>query len=216
VKPAPTGSVFRKEIMKYDRNKHHRRSIPLPGYDYRTPGAYFITICSWQRECLFGEVIDDTMQLSPYGKTVFFNWSILPKRYPNVELDNFIVMPNHVHGIIVLKDSREINYTESDKLALKKSKIYPLSEIVRGLKTSSARRINQVRYLTGVSVWQRGYYEHIIRNEESLFAIREYIINNPLSWGKDELYPHNSVKINESSPLSIAWNGKSYIPSIVL
>ena len=202
--------------MKYDRNKHHRRSIPLPGYDYRTPGAYFITICSWQRECLFGEVIDDTMQLSPYGKTVFFNWSILPKRYPNVELDNFIVMPNHVHGIIVLKDSREINYTESDKLALKKSKIYPLSEIVRGLKTSSARRINQVRYLTGVSVWQRGYYEHIIRNEESLFAIREYIINNPLSWGKDELYPHNSVKINESSPLSIAWNGKSYIPSIVL
>ena len=202
--------------MKYDRNKHHRRSIRLPGYDYRTPGAYFITICSWQRECLFGEVIDDTMQLSPYGKTVFFNWSVLPKRYPNVELDNFIVMPNHVHGIIVLKDSREINYTESDKLALKKSKIHPLSEIVRGLKTFSARRINQMRYLTGVSVWQRGYYEHIIRNEESLFAIREYIINNPLSWGKDELYPHNSVKINESSPLSIAWNGKSYIQSIVL
>ena len=134
--------------MKYDRNKHHRRSIRLPGYDYRTPGAYFITICSWQRECLFGEVIDDTMQLSPYGKIVFFNWSILPKRYPNVELDNFIVMPNHVHGIIVLKDSREINYTESDKLALKKSKIHPLSEIVRGLKTSSARRINQMRYLT--------------------------------------------------------------------
>jgi len=202
--------------MKYDRNKHQRRSIRLPGYDYRTPGAYFITICSWQRECLFGEVIDDTMQLSPYGKTVFFNGSILPKRYPNVELDNFIVMPNHVHGIIVLKDSREINYTESDKLALKKSKIHPLSEIVRGLKTSSARRINQMRYLTGVSVWQRGYYEHIIRNEESLFAIREYIINNPLSWGKDELYPHNSVEINESSPLSIAWNGKSYIQSIVL
>ncbi len=202
--------------MKYDRNKHHRRSIRLPGYDYKTPGAYFITICSWQRECLFGEVIDDTMQLSLYGKTVFFNWSILPKRYPNVELDNFIVMQNHVHGIIVLKDSREINYTESDKLALKKSKIHPLSEIVRGLKTSSARRINQMRYLTGVSVWQRGYYEHIIRNEESLFAIREYIINNPLSWGKDELYPHNSVKINESSPLSIAWNGKSYIQSIVL
>jgi putative transposase len=150
--------------MKYERNKHHRRSIRLPGYNYRTPGAYFITICSWQRECLFDEVIDGIMQLSPYGKTVLFNWSILPKRYQNVALDNFIVMPNHIHGIILLKGSPEINNTE----------------------------------------------------EESLFAIREYIINNPFSWGKDELYPHNSVKINESSPLSIKWNGKSYIQSIVL
>ena len=101
-------------------------------------------------------------------------------------------------------------------MGLIKEKIHPLSEIVRGLKTSSARRINQMRYLTGISVWQRGYYEHIIRNEESLFAIREYIINNPLLWGKDELYPHNSVKINESSPLAIECNGKSYIQSIVL
>jgi putative transposase len=151
--------------MKYDRHKHHRRSIRLPGYDYTTPGAYFITICSWQRECLFGEIIDGTMQLSPYGKTVLFNWSILPKRYQNVALDNFVVMPNHVHGIIVLKDWLEKNYTESDKFALRKSTIHPLSEIVRGLKTSSARRINKMRYLTGVSVWQRGYYEHIIRNE---------------------------------------------------
>jgi REP element-mobilizing transposase RayT len=202
--------------MKYDPNKHHRRSIRLPGYDYRTTGAYFITICSWQRECLFGEVINDQMQLSPYGKTVLFNWSLLPKRYQNVALDNFIVMPNHVHGIIVLKGNPEINFTESEKFGLRESKIHPLSEIVRGLKTSSARRINQMRYLTGISVWQRGYYEHIIRNEESLVAIREYIVNNPLLWGKDELYPHNSVKINESSPLAIEWNGKSYIQSIVL
>jgi REP element-mobilizing transposase RayT len=202
--------------MKYDPNKHHRRSIRLPGYDYRTPGAYFITICSWQRECLFGEVINDKMQLSPYGKTVLFNWSLLPKRYQNVALDNFIVMPNHVHGIIVLKGSPERNSTESKKFGHRKSKIHPLSEIVRGLKTSSARRINQMRYLTSLSVWQRGYYEHIIRNEESLVAIREYIVNNPLLWGKDELYPHNLVKINESSPLAIQWNGKSYIQSIVL
>nr|WP_172186316.1 transposase [Microcoleus asticus] len=202
--------------MKYDPNKHHRRSIRLPGYDYRTPGSYFITICSWQRECLFGEVINDKMQLSPYGKTVLFNWSLLPKRYKNVALDDFIVMPNHVHGIIVLKGSPEINYTESDKFGHRKSTIHPLSEIVRGLKTSSARRINQMRYLRGISVWQRGYYEHIIRNEESLVAIREYIVNNPVLWGKDELYPHNSVKINESSRLAIEWKGKSYIQSIVV
>ena len=79
--PPPNEQLFYGDkIMKYDPHKHHRRSIRLPGYDYRVPGAYFITICSWQRECLFGEVINDKMQLSRYGKTVLFNWSILPKR----------------------------------------------------------------------------------------------------------------------------------------
>jgi REP element-mobilizing transposase RayT len=89
--------------MKYNPNKHHRRSIRLKGYDYTQAGAYFITICTWQRDSLFGEVINGEMQLSRYGQTVQFNWDILPKRYPNVELDAFIVMPNHVHGILVLK-----------------------------------------------------------------------------------------------------------------
>ncbi len=125
--PPPNEQLFYGDkIMKYDPHKHHRRSIRLPGYDYRVPGAYFITICSWQRECLFGEVINDKMQLSRYGKTVLFNWSILPKRYQNVALDNFIVMPNHVHGIIVLKCSPEINSTELDTFGQKKSKIHPL------------------------------------------------------------------------------------------
>jgi hypothetical protein len=88
--------------MKYDPHKHHRRSIRLKGYDYTQAGAYFVTICTWQRECLLGEVINGEMQLSRYGETVQFNWNILPKRYPNVELDAFIVMPNRVHGIILL------------------------------------------------------------------------------------------------------------------
>lgn len=109
------GLCVGKEIIKYDRHKHHRPSIRLPKYDYTTPGAYFITICSWQRECLCGEVIDDTMQLSSYAKTVLFNGRILLKRYPNVELDNFIVLPNHLHGIILLKYGPARNSTESDK-----------------------------------------------------------------------------------------------------
>jgi REP element-mobilizing transposase RayT len=180
--------------MKYDPHKHHRRSIRLKGYDYTQAGAYFVTICTWQRECLLGDVINGEMQLSRYGETVQFNWNILPKRYPNVELDAFIVMPNHVHGIILLEEGAGLDRLSADaskfsgKPAPTSSKLYGLSEIVRGLKTFSARRINQIRCQSGVAVWQRGYYERIIRDEESLIAIREYIIKNPLCWEKDKLY----------------------------
>ena len=212
--------------MKYDPNKHHRRSIRLKGYDYTKAGAYFITICTWQREHLFGDIVNGEMQLSRYGETVRFNWDNLPKRYRNVELDAFIIMPNHVHGIIVLTDNGlegaglESLSVESDKLLVKpaptKTKLHGLSEIVRGFKPFSARRINQIRRMTGVSVWQRGYYEHIIRNEESLMAIREYIINNPLCWEKDQLYPNNLEKSDESSRLVFESNGKLYTQDIVL
>ena len=212
--------------MKYDPNKHHRRSIRLKGYDYTKAGAYFITICTAQHQHLFGDIVNGEMQLSRYGETVRFNWDNLPKRYRNVELDAFIIMPNHVHGIIVLTDNGlegaglESLSVESDKLLVKpaptKTKLHGLSEIVRGFKTFSARRINQIRRMTGVSVWQRGYYEHIIRNEESLMAIREYIINNPLCWEKDQLYPNNLEKSDESSRLVFESNGKLYTQDIVL
>jgi len=212
--------------MKYDPHKPHRRSIRLKGYDYTQAGAYFVTICTWQRECLLGEVINGEMQLSRYGETVQFNWNILPKRYPNVELDAFIVMPNHVHGIILL-DASGLEGTGLERLsadaskfsgkpAPTPSKLYGLPEIVRGLKTFSARRINQIRGKSGVAVWQRGYYERIIRDEESLIAIREYIIKNPLCWEKDKLYANHLNKGNESSPLVFESNGKYYTQVIVM
>ena len=193
---------------------------------YTQAGAYFVTICAWQRECLLGEVINGEMQLSRYGETVQFNWNILPKRYPNVELDAFIVMPNHVHGIILL-DASGLEGTGLERLsadaskfsgkpAPTPSKLYGLSEIVRGLKTFSARRINQIRGKSGVAVWQRGYYERIIRDEESLIAIREYIIKNPLCWEKDKLYANHLNKGNESSPLVFESNGKYYTQVIVM
>lgn len=214
--------------MKYNPQKHHRRSIRLKEYDYTQAGAYFITICTWQRECLFGNVVNREMQLSRYGEAVRFNWDYLPKRYPYVKLDAFIIMPNHIHGIIFLIDNannmhsvgadleiildrktsrggfnqyifREIDNPKKPaptaQPALTKSTIkrHGLPEVVRGFKTFSARRINQLRCMAGVPVWQRNYYEHIIRNEESLQKIRDYIINNPLSWQQDELYPDNSL-----------------------
>jgi putative transposase len=182
--------------MKYNPEKHHRRSIRLKGYDYTQAGMYFVTICIWQRECLLGNVVGTDLpissnndndinqptpmytELSRYGQVVQYNWNILAKKFSNVQLDEFVIMPNHIHGIIQLKASGE----------------KPLSEIIQSFKTSSARRINQLRDSKGTPVWQRDYYEHIIRNEEALQKIRTYILNNPLSWQQDQLHPNNPSK----------------------
>lgn len=227
--------------MKYDPNKHHRRSIRLKGYDYTQAGAYFVTICTWQRTRILGDVVNGEMQLSRFGQTVQFNWDNLPKRYPHVQLDAFIVMPNHVHGIIVLPDKYATNSCKvgenlvsvtgmvgaglemlftQDKSIVKhaptKVKFHGLPENIRGFKTFSARRINQIRCMAGVPVWQRGYYEHIIRNETSLQEIRKYIINNSLFWEKDQLHTNKPCKWNEARPLVFEGKGGLYTQGIVL
>lgn len=166
--------------MKYDPNKHHRHSIRLKGYDYTQPGAYFVPICTWQRECLFGDIANQRIQLSRFGETVQYNWDYLPNRHPHIQLDTFVIMPNHVHGIIILTDEPVFS-----------PKRHGLPEIIRGLKTCSARRINQLRSLKYVPVWQRNYYKHIIRTEDTWQKIREYILNNPIAWDRDELHPGN-------------------------
>jgi REP element-mobilizing transposase RayT len=185
--------------MKYDSQKHHRRSIRLKGYDYTQVGAYFITICTWQGKCLFGDVVNNEVQLSHYGETVRLKWHYLPRRYPHVQLDAFVIMPNHVHGIIFLIDGNATNvcgvgaglekiHDQKTDLFCKTSPYqrHGLPEVISGFKTFSARRINQIRCLAGVPVWQRNYYECIIRSEESLQKIRKYIIKNPLFWQQDK------------------------------
>lgn len=151
---------------------HHRRSIRLPGYDYSLAGAYFVTICTHNREWLFGEIIDGEMQLNPYGEIAQSYWKQLSRHHPDVELDVFVTMPNHLHSIIFIKDNPH-------------AQCPGLPEIIRGFKTFSARCINQKRGLKGVPVWQRNYYDHIIRNEQSLARIRQYIVENPLRWAED-------------------------------
>lgn len=199
--------------MKYDPAKHHRRSIRLQGYDYSQAGAYFITICTWQRECLFGEIVNCEMQLNPWGEVVKLHWQNLPKYHGNLELNEFVIMPNHLHGIIILindnlgqnsvgagladiSDKKQTTSQQNPPFPTSQPQTKPkkLPEILRGFKTFSARRINQMRRTSGVPVWQRNYYEHIIRNEESLQHIRQYIINNPLSWELDQLHPNNPFK----------------------
>jgi REP element-mobilizing transposase RayT len=161
--------------MKYDPQRHHRRSIRLQGYDYSLAGAYYVTIVTHGRKHLFGNIANGKMQLNRFGQIVQSAWYDLPGHYRHVELAAFCIMPNHVHAIIVLTDHAVDGY-----------KRHPLSEIVRAFKSFSARRINALRKMQGLPVWQRNYYEHIIRNEQDYLSKTTYILNNPLNWEADE------------------------------
>ena len=181
--------------MTFDPDKHHRRSIRLKGYDYAQPGAYFVTICTFQRQCLFGDVADGELYLGEFGHIVLQCWGDLVNHYPNVILDVFITMPNHVHGIVVLGDAAtERPVGAGLKPALPTpapTKLLGLPEIVRGFKSFSSRRINETRNTPGVPVWQRNYYEHVIRDAQELDAVRHYISDNPAKWARDMDNPAN-------------------------
>ncbi|MCJ7668444.1 MAG: transposase [Anaerolineae bacterium] len=183
--------------QKYDAEKHHRRSIRLKEYDYSQAGAYFVTVCTHNRECILGEVANGEVLLNEFGKIVESVWFDLPKHYPNVELDAFVIMPNHVHGIIIVgADPVGAGFKPAPTTAKKPAPTggYALSEVVRGFKTFSARRINEIRATSGTPVWQRNYYEHIVRDEDRLNRIREYIINNPMRWQFDRENPDRMLE----------------------
>jgi putative transposase len=161
--------------------QHRRKAIRLPGYDYSQAGEYFVTMCVKDREHLFGRVDADRMVLNEFGEIVDWCWKDLPNHYPCVQTDAFVIMPNHVHGIIVITNPDPVR----EGLEPSPTKRYPLSEIVRSFKTFSAKRINELRGTTGLPVWQRNYFEHIIRDERSLKRIRNYIVSNPERWVED-------------------------------
>ncbi len=173
--------------MGYDANLHHRRSIRLRGYDYTQAGAYFVTLCTRDRACILGEVDNGRVNLTAFGHIVAASWQDLPSHYPFVTLDAFVVMPNHVHGIIMINANVPVG--AGLKPAPTIARNHALPEIVRALKTFSARRINALRQTPGTPVWQRNYYEHVVRTEGDLNRIREYILANPLQWAHDEENP---------------------------
>jgi putative transposase len=150
---------------------------------------------TWRREELFGRVVNGVMELNPFGRIVEEAWHDLPNHYPIVKLDTFCVMPNHVHGIIVLLDDDMVGVGEGLRPSPTRPSPttgkmrYPLFEIVRAYKSFSARRINALRETQGISVWQRSYYEHIIRGNDDHLAISNYIRNNPMNWDKDDENP---------------------------
>jgi REP element-mobilizing transposase RayT len=176
--------------MKYNPDIHHLRSIRLPVYDYTSSGAYFITICTHNRQNLFGEIVDGEMILNEYGEIVRDEWLNTGNIRSNIIIDEFVVMPNHVHGILIIGDNRwgvwPYAPTNNGQIQSFKSPSKTIGSIVCGFKSTITKKINQIRNTPTNPIWQRNYYEHIIRNDDELNHIREYIINNPLQWELDE------------------------------
>jgi len=156
------------------KNKYRIESSRLKGYDYRSPGAYYITIVTKNRKCYFGHIDKVEMILNEFGKIANDFWKEIPLHFSNAILDEYIVMPNHVHGIIIL--------IEISLLDTKTKKPQPLGVIINQFKRACTIEIRKYNFSFG---WQSRFHDHIIRNEESLNRIRQYIINNPKNWKSD-------------------------------
>lgn len=184
-------------MNKYNPHIHHRRSIRLKGYDYSQAGLYFVTICCQDRICRFGKIENGEMILNPNGEIAHNEWIKLSERFPNMELDAFQIMPNHIHGIILLKNPVGAGFTPApndDNRAT--ARVAPtvaptVGDIVGAYKSLVANgclEIYKSHNETMGKLWQRNYYEHIIRNEQSYQNISQYIINNPAKWNDDKFY----------------------------
>lgn len=177
----------------------HRRSLRLKLFDYSQAGAYFVTICTKNRQCLFGKIQHGTVQLNPFGRVASAQWQQLPYRFPHLELGEWVIMPNHIHGILVNAGRGEASsISKSDDLERLSREASPLrpngttpgsvGAIIQIYKSITSRKISaQIENLKG-SIWQRNYYEHVIRNERDLQAISDYILTNPQNWKKDTEY----------------------------
>ena len=204
---------------RYNPEIHHRHTIRVQGYDYSSAGLYFVTVCTQEHEHLFGGITDNVMQLSDAGRVVETIWTGLPERFPMVALDEFVVMPNHFHGIIVITDNvgnktvgaplaapsfavpRAIPRNQSATSSIENqgaaSSARTVGQIMRAFKSISAINVNCVLCRSGQPLWQRNYYERIIRDERELNNIREYIVNNPALWRDD---PENRSSETEQRP----------------
>lgn len=193
--------------MSYDPTRHHRRSVRLRHYDYAQPGAYFVTICTHHRACLLGAVAAEAVRLSAAGRIVQAAWNDLPRHYPHVALDAFVVMPNHLHGIIqiidlAVTDAHAVGADPRVRPVARHAAIpnqgahagAPLPRIVQWWKTMTTNA-----YIRGVRVqgwprfdgrlWQRNYWERVLRDERELGLARDYILQNPLRWHLDRMPP---------------------------
>jgi REP element-mobilizing transposase RayT len=232
--------------MKYNSDYHHRRSIRLPEYDYSQAGIYFVTICTYKKQCLFGEIKQGKMLLNQIGKMVAQEWLKSSEIREELTLDEWIIMPNHVHGLVVItKDDYQVNSgdvsddsgsasenfegannsgsvsgnsgsvsdnsgsasenSEGASLAplLGKSaqrKPKSLSTFVSGFKSSVTKRIKKICVENNPRVWQKNYYESIVRDEIDLNKIRQYILDNPQNWDDD---PENQSDLSQELQIEL-------------
>ena len=174
-------------MTESDKSLHHRRSIRLAVYDYSAEGGYYITIVTQGRVSLFGDVIDGDVRLNEYGKIVWEEWFKSTDIRHEIELnmDEFVVMPNHIHGIVIIND----DHGRGDRPVAPTKPIGPppksIGAFVAGYKSAVTKRINILRNTPGVAVWQRNYYEHIINSDGDYNNIVNYISSNPANWEAD-------------------------------
>ena len=196
------------KVGRHRRNpeSRNRRSIRLAAHDYGQPGAYFITVVTHGRECFFGRVLDCEMKLNRTGRMVAEVWRALPNRFTNLAVDDFVIMPNHIHGIVDIENvgaplvgARQTAPTSPEEEDGATTRVAPtLGAVVGAFKSLTA-----VQYVKGVRengwppfqdrLWQRNYYEHIIRNAESRQSIVEYLAANPINWAND---PENPIGLD--------------------
>ena len=168
---------------------HHRRSIRLPDRDYAGPGMYFVTVCTAGRERLLGQIVDGKMHLNEFGKIVWDCWLALPRHFPFISLDAFVVMPNHIHGIINIHRSRNHPDTKrgcwgkaclapTRRMKFQKPPARSLCSVIGSFKSATTKRVNIIRDSPGARFWQRNYHERVIR-DGALHDIRRYITENP-------------------------------------
>lgn len=189
--------------MAFDSRNHHRRSIRLPERDYSQSNAYFVTVCVAGKQCVLADVKNGQLQLSSKGTMAAEEWTRLGKRFDAVWLDAWVVMPNHLHGIVWLRDSPPIHEgaqqrapTHPEPLQRSSGRRKPLGQIIGAFKTAVMRRINELDGTPGQTIWQRNFHERVIRDERELQRIRRYIRANPKEWLQD---PENPVN-QQSSP----------------
>jgi REP element-mobilizing transposase RayT len=165
--------------MSDDSRIHHRRTIRLPGRDYSAEGAYFVTACTINRDSLFGEIVDGHMCLNAVGNVVADTWRWLPLQYSYVTLDEWCVLPDHLHGILVLGPTTappvDGGATDGDVATGRRKR---LGRLIGAFKTVSTKHINVLRNAPGAGVWQRGFWEHVVRDDADLARIRMYIREN--------------------------------------
>jgi len=182
--------------MAKNRDRHPLR---LKGYDYTQPGGYFVTICTFQNQNTFGEIVDGHMILNDFGRLVEDEWKRTEIIRKEITLDDFVIMPDHLHGIIIidyvadLVGAHGVSSFENDNPLVGAHGRAPLlritgslGSIIAGFKSSATKRINLIRGTPGTSVWQRGYFDRIIRNNKELDRVREYIRTNPVNFGDDK------------------------------
>jgi putative transposase len=187
--------------MSYIPQRHHRHSIRLPGYDYTQPGAYFVTMVTHGRALLFGEIVDGEMWLNDAGRIAEQCWWDIPAHFPHVALDAFVMMPNHVHGVLWIVDDPAVadvigvgakNFSPlrpppSDTDQRPRGTSKTIGSVVRGFKIGVTKWFRQNTHI--YTIWQRNYYEHIIRTNEELARVRAYIQSNPQRWTEDRENP---------------------------